>query len=190
MNVSEIENYFLQKHSDCLQTISDISYDIDNKTTLCEHKSKLFFSFDDIVKKYYQSSSITPASPDMIIFNKSKNLIVLVEFKNGKVKPQNVRIKLLESLLITLPKILELSCNDALNKTPIAYLLIYNYDKNQDKNTTIEQISKDLSSMPIRFGIDILKNKCIASLKHIKTYPCNHLIYDKLIPYGYKKETK
>lgn len=188
MNVSKIENQFLQEHSDCLQTIADISKDEANQSILCDHKSKLFFSFDDIVQKYYKGSSETPASPDMIIFNKPKNLIVLVEFKNGTVNSQNIRLKLLETLLFTFPKIFEFSCDDSLNKTPIAYLLIYNKDKNKDKNRTTEQISRYLSSMPIRFGIGILKNKCINSVKHIETSPCNHLIYDKLIQYGYKKE--
>ena len=115
MNVSEIETQFLKEHSDCLQTIADISKDGANQSILCDHKSKLFFSFDDIVKKYYHSSSSMPSSPDMIIFNKPKNLIVLVEFKNGKMDSKNVKLKLLETLLFIFPKILELNCSDALN---------------------------------------------------------------------------
>ncbi|MFK5975340.1 MAG: hypothetical protein QM493_02420 [Sulfurovum sp.] len=188
MNVSQMENHFLKEHSDCLQTIADISKDRANQSVLCDHKSKLFFCFDDIVQKYYKSSSSMPSSPDMIIFNKDKDLIVLVEFKNGRMDSKNVKLKLFETLLFIFPKILELNCSDALNNTPIAYLLIYNYDKNPDKNTTIEQISRDVSSMPSRFGIGILKDKCIDSVKYIKTYPCHHSIYDKLIQYGYKKE--
>ncbi|OUD11677.1 hypothetical protein [Thioflexithrix psekupsensis] len=79
MTLSDIEELFQQKYSDCFDTLSEISYDISNKVILCNFKNK-FINFDKVAKKYHHSWPST----DMIFFDLHGEYIVFVEYKNAK----------------------------------------------------------------------------------------------------------
>lgn len=75
----------------CKDTINEISKDGSN--LLCKYKNE-FFSFDYIAKEY----GATEESVDMIFFDIENNYIVLVEYKNGKIKDKkSIQAKFLNS---------------------------------------------------------------------------------------------
>ncbi len=108
MKIDEIQNLFETKFSKYKKSISEISLDKSNKTkpiVLCKFQD-YFFSFDDIAKEY----GATEPSTDMIFFDLKNKYIVLVEFKNGKIKSDHkpkIKQKFLNSFYI-LNKILNI----------------------------------------------------------------------------------
>lgn len=101
MKIEEIQNLFETKFLEYKKSISEISLDDSNKTkpiVLCKFQNS-FFSFDDIAKEY----GATEPSTDMIFFDLEKEYIVLVEFKNGKIKSDHkpkIKQKFLNSFYI------------------------------------------------------------------------------------------
>jgi len=101
MKIEEIQNLFEIKFSKYKKTISEISLDDSNKKKpiiLCKFQNS-FFSFDDIAKEY----GATEPSTDMIFFDLERKYIVLVEFKNGKIKSEHkpkIKQKFLNSFYI------------------------------------------------------------------------------------------
>jgi len=101
MTINDINDLFEEKFSKYKKSISQISLDDSNKKKpiiLCKFKNS-FFSFDDIAKEY----GANEPSTDMIFFDLNKEYIVLVEFKNGKIKSENkpkIKQKFLNSFYI------------------------------------------------------------------------------------------
>lgn len=101
MKIEEIQNLFETKFLKYKKPISAISLDDSNKTrpiVLCKFQNS-FFSFDDIAKEY----GATEPSTDMIFFDLEKEYIVLIEFKNGRIKSDHkpkIKQKFLNSFYI------------------------------------------------------------------------------------------
>lgn len=104
----------------------------------------------DMVKRYYANSlgcSEECAASVDAIFPVNDNSIVFVEFKNGRVKNQNVKNKLRDSLLIFL---------DVTGKTisytrkPADFIVVYNAEENSG---AVKQKQKELQVSPSRVAI-------------------------------------
>ena len=161
--IDRLKQIFDTKYSDCKNTLQKISYDKNNKESLCNNDSILFFDYDAIAEDNY--SGDTAASPDVIYFKENK--IIFIEFKNGKIKSKDkrkIKIKGIEGGFLILHKILskeigECNFSDIININK-EYYIVYNRQKNRKypisdaQNSRIGGITKHLESREIQFGLD------------------------------------
>lgn len=89
----------------------------------------IVIDFDDVktafCRKFNKSNEVFK-SADALLYSKTKNKLIFVEFKNGKVR--DVKTKLKDSLLV-LSNILDVNlefCREYLE-----YIVVYNYEKNK-----------------------------------------------------------
>lgn len=155
--IGKIQKILDENYSDCKKTITELSYDGDNRQSLCD-LTKMFFGYDFIVK---QLSNESLCSPDVIHTKNGK--VIFVEFKNGCVKDakEKMRLKLkgVEGGFICLYEVLSkhdktITFEDIV-KLPKEYIVVYNGQK--DKSRTGRIVSHLTALTEIRFGLDKYK---------------------------------
>lgn len=89
----------------------------------------IVIDFDDVktdfCSKFHKSNEVFK-SADALFYSKTKNKLIFVEFKNGKVR--DVKTKLKDSLLV-LSNILDV--NLGFCREHLEYIVVYNYEKNK-----------------------------------------------------------
>lgn len=89
----------------------------------------IVIDFDDVktafCRKFNKSNEVFK-SADALLYSKTKNKLIFVEFKNGKVR--DVKTKLKDSLLV-LSNILDV--NLGFCREHLEYIVVYNYEKNK-----------------------------------------------------------
>jgi len=163
-----IKGIFEDNFTDYKKTLTQLSYDKDNKESLCNNNGSLYFDYDKIAEKYYEN---VPATPDIIHF-KDDN-IIFIEFKNGKISrdsdKRKLKLKGIEGAFIVLHEIVsrELSGQaitfEQLFSVKKQYIIVYN----SNKNTRTVPIRKHFTSVQIRFGLEIYKETFFKSVNTI-----------------------
>lgn len=89
----------------------------------------IVIDFDDVktdfCSKFHKSNEVFKLA-DALFYSKTKNKLIFVEFKNGKVR--DVKTKLKDSLLV-LSNILD--ANLGFCREHLEYIVVYNYEKNK-----------------------------------------------------------
>jgi len=155
----------------------------------------IVIDFDDVktafCRKFNKSNEVFK-SADALLYSKTKNKLIFVEFKNGKVR--DVKTKLKDSLLV-FSNILDVNlefCREYLE-----YIVVYNYEKNkkyveQEKNKCrreeqnksqslskeyIEGFVKPLFRLAkdeiILWDLELMKDICVSE---VHTYTVNEFL--------------
>ena len=77
------------------KTLREISYDSSNKNEMqyLSESNALAFSFDDVLMDFYKGADRI-SSPDVIYFNENKRVVFLIEFKNGNLDSDVMKLSL------------------------------------------------------------------------------------------------
>ena len=155
----------------------------------------IVIDFDDVktdfCRKFHKSNEVFK-SADALLYSKTKNKLIFVEFKNGKVR--DVKTKLKDSLLV-FSNILDVNlefCREYLE-----YIVVYNYEKNkkyveqekdkcrreeQNKSQSlskeyIEGFVKPLFRLAkdeiILWDLELMKDICVSE---VHTYTVNEIV--------------
>ena len=135
--------------TNCKTTISKLSEDDTNQQVLCKFKNT-FFGFDYIAKEFGSNEPST----DMIFFDIDNEYIVLVEYKNGKIKDKkDIQSKFLNSFSL-LNRILKVDKKSFWSlKTHLIFVTNKEKNKNQLSNQSYQKGSFDI--------LNILQNDII-----------------------------
>lgn len=107
---SELKDYLISKHSDCISTVTDLSKNLhSNESSVTSDKQ--LFNFDNLVKKI--CSDNPPTSADAMYIDTTTNTITFIEFKGGFHDLISETTK--DSSLIRCPKNNDIECNDYYN---------------------------------------------------------------------------
>ncbi|HLP58534.1 MAG TPA: hypothetical protein VK186_06890 [Candidatus Deferrimicrobium sp.] len=190
IDVTGVKDIIGKHFGDCLETIGNISRDTDNKKVMVDMQER-FHCYDTIVQGFYQGKAAVktvgdenPRSPDMILFKMDS--ICFVEFKNGKLDKDKIKVKAIEGGVIAMHEIVkkyssfDVGLSDIINLDK-SFVLVYNDKKNPsidadvvDDDTSSEKGKRyktHVRAIPVRLGLGIYKNKFF---KEIKIYsPAN-----------------
>ncbi|OUQ54216.1 hypothetical protein B5E58_13135 [Tyzzerella sp. An114] len=170
MNTNDIKNIKVFKNN--ISTLKETSFDKDNNTYMTEYDIPVI-DFDGVKDDYIENLKLTeiPKSNDALL-KLAEDKFVFIEFKNGSVKPFNVRRKIYDSTLI-FTDILNIGISYM--RKNVEYILVYNESKNKDsiqedkrKNittpTSFNTIAKTITSYSgdnyVAFGLKDFENYC------------------------------
>lgn len=161
-------------------SIKETSYDDAQKEYMTESQIEVI-DFDKVKDEYIHTLKLSesPKSCDSLYINGDEK--IFIEFKNGKVKPFEVRKKIYDSILIFSDLI---NCGISKTRAEIEYILVYNYEANKsnkdyifDQKTNIQEsdgynlfssiISKNAKEHILKFKLNDFKNYLV---KNIYTY--------------------
>ncbi len=134
-----IDNFeIFKKH---IATLKDTSFDKDNNVYMINSNINVI-DFDSVKDDYIENLKLTekPKSNDALL-KVNEDKFVFIEFKNGVVKPFNVRRKIYDSTLI-FTDILNIGISYM--RKNVDYVLVYNETKN--KNSIEEDKRKNVQS--------------------------------------------
>jgi len=194
IDVTGVKEIIYKNFGDCLETIGNISLDTDNKKVMVDMQER-FHCYDKIVQGFYRGAAAvkengedeqaqTPRSPDMILFKMDS--IWFVEFKNGKIEKDNIKVKAIEGGVIAMHDIAQKYSNFDVEFSDIvnldkSFVLVYNDKRNPSIDADVvdddppsekgKRYKTHVRSIPVRLGLGIYKNKFF---KEIKIYsPAN-----------------
>lgn len=170
MNINDIKN--IKVFKDNISTLKETSFDKDNNTYMTEYDISVI-DFDRVKDDYIENLKLTeiPKSNDALL-KLAEDKFVFIEFKNGIVKPFNVRRKIYDSTLI-FTDILNIGISYM--RKNVEYILVYNESKNKNsiqedkrKNittpTSFNTIAKTITSYSgdnyVAFGLKDFENYC------------------------------
>lgn len=170
MNINDIKN--IKVFKDNISTLKETSFDKDNNTYMTEYDISVI-DFDGVKDDYIENLKLTeiPKSNDALL-KLAEDKFVFIEFKNGIVKPFNVRRKIYDSTLI-FTDILNIGISYM--RKNVEYILVYNESKNKNsiqedkrKNittpTSFNTIAKTITSYSgdnyVAFGLKDFENYC------------------------------
>jgi hypothetical protein len=163
MTVSELKKIIGREFKNCLQPLTDISWDSANGQALVKSNER-FHNYDRMADIVYRGEN-KPKTPDMIYFK--RDTLVFVEFKNGKIGPatrEQIKLKAIEGGFIVLYRIIstfsEIDFSD-IYQIDKSYIVVYHTEKNP-----IDAIHGHLYSRETRFGLEIYEG---IFFKRIKT---------------------
>ena len=154
--ISKVHKIFDENYNDCIKTVTILSFDDNNKESLCTSEKK-FLGYDNIVRRFNNESL---CSSDIIHIKNDR--VIFIEFKNGCIKDpkEKMRIKLkgVEGGFICLFEILNknnksISFDDVI-KLPKEYIIVYNGQKNISRTS---RILSHLEALNLRFGLEKYK---------------------------------
>lgn len=138
----------LNKYSEFYQTSKEISNN-DSGEPLVDSEIKLY-NLDEIAKK---ENLVHYKTPDGIIIKESQKIIFLVEFKGGgnflddsetnskkREIQEGLKLKLSETMLFVLPKIMEFKVEEIFKKYKIVYIVIVSDDVELGKSKNLERV--------------------------------------------------
>lgn len=136
-----------------LHPLNQISRDTENEISMINRPNR-FHNYDSIARKLYKEST-KPKTPDMILFK--NNTIIFVEFKNGKVDKDEIKLKAIEGGFIILHRLVSLYCPEGISDIEFMdivrlrkyYILVYN-EKKVDING---QIRNSVENYLIQCGL-------------------------------------
>ena len=142
----------------CIESLSRISEDTVKGQPLIRHPAQ-FYNYDAITGNFYRQK---PRSPDMILFK--EDTIVFVEFKSGKIKSSDIKVKAIEGGFIILHKIVshykkEISFIDIIHLKKV-YIVVYDKDKNARKHLLDHKYAN-----VARFGLEMYKGTFFHKVK-------------------------
>jgi len=134
LTISDVKEIISGNFKDCadgLNAISEVTDDTGNKKPLLDYPDR-FYNYDTIAGKLYKQR---PKSPDMVLFKDDS--VIFVEFKSGRVKAGDVKLKAVEGCFIILHEIVSTYKKDIdfldIVKLKKWYILVYEKDKNHRK---------------------------------------------------------
>ena len=168
----------------------------------------IVIDFDDVktdfCRKFHKSNEVFK-SADALFYSETKNKLIFVEFKNGKVR--DVKTKLKDSLLV-FSNIVDVDLKFC--RKYLEYIVVYNYDKNKDNITQKKKEKENKQGVDehykegianklyefrndkndkndkgdelILFGLDLMKDICVSN---VHTYTV-----DEFVEYYSKNCTK
>lgn len=75
--ISKVHKIFDENYNDCIKTVTILSFDDNNKESLCTSEKK-FLGYDNIVRRFNNESL---CSSDIIHIKNDR--VIFIEFKNG-----------------------------------------------------------------------------------------------------------
>lgn len=132
-------------------TLKDTSIDSANNEYMTESDIEVI-DFDEVAKKYKVLRGITdlPTSNDALFIG--ENEIFFIEFKNGQIDANNIRLKICDSMWM-LTDIIEQ--NISYMRENVKYILVYNSQKKQ-RNIRISASREDIKRRFTKKGKDNL----------------------------------
>lgn len=171
------KNYDFSKYK---VSIKETSYDDAQNEYMTESQIEVI-DFDKVKEEYICTLKLSepPKSCDSLYMNGDEK--IFIEFKNGKVKPFEVRKKIYDSILIFSDLI---KCGISETRAEIEYILVYNHEANKnnkdynfDPKTNIQEsdeydllskiISENAKEHILKFKLNDFKNYLV---KNIYTY--------------------
>jgi hypothetical protein len=136
MTPAELKNIFNLRFQGFLKTLKEISMDKNQGLSVINDEKELYYDFDGIKEREIcKGAAEVLASPDTLIFK--ENEILLVEFKNGKLKnikkeKKDIKLKAIEGGFIIIDKIVKKHDFSFLDVQGLkkSYILVYNSEKN------------------------------------------------------------
>lgn len=141
----------------------------------------IVIDFDDVktafCRKFNKSNEVFK-SADALLYSKTKNKLIFVEFKNGNVKNvKNVKEKLKDSLLV-FSNIVDVDLKFC--RKYLEYIVVYNYEKKKPQSLSkeyVEGIAKPLSELAkdeiILWGLGIMEDICVSK---VHTYTVDEFV--------------
>jgi hypothetical protein len=160
LTISEVKEIITGKFNDCIQALNEITIGEDSrsKKPMLNYPDQ-FHNYDQITGKLYGRN---PKSPDMILFK--GDTIIFVEFKSGKVKSSDVKLKAIEGCFIVLHKIVSTYREDInfidIFKLKKSYILVYDKDRNARKGMYDHKYANKA-----RFGLEMYRDTFFYSVK-------------------------
>jgi len=171
------------------KTLSKLSYDKNNKITVCDYDNE-FIDLDDT--KGILKRPQLPNSPDMLYINDNKKEIWFVEFKSSnkkRLEAYKEKIKLRKKIFAGLFLTYEIFCEKSCEYKEYSkfYFIVYNKEKIESFEDYLLDVFDDLSERSIEFGLEDLKPQFI---KDIFTEDCERLkeLFKKRFNIAFTKE--
>jgi hypothetical protein len=128
--ISDLKQTLVEHFSDCEKTVTQISANVTDNKQFYTSAGKLY-CLDSIVEKHFKTQ---PKSADAICI--TDKTVVLIEFKEGKktnIKPNEIKLKLFDSLNV-LYQVIKSKTATAVTRTDFwamefAYIVIYRDDE-------------------------------------------------------------
>lgn len=158
LEVKEIIDTIAGKNNECLQSLAHISRGPNSEAPMLNYPDR-FLHYDRIAGIFYKRK---PKTPDMVLFK--EDALVFVEFKSGKIKPDDIKVKAIEGGFIILNKILKAYKKGMdfidIFKLKKTYIVVYDKKKNARRRLSFQK-----GANIVRFGLEIYKGTFFYDVK-------------------------